>query len=646
MMRTAAALVMLAGVAGVGGGQCIAAPPVRFVDVTEEAGLGGLAAARVAFVDINGSGRPDVVVDRHRVFLNTDDAEAPLGFRFVEVQETGLPALQRGDVVVFADLDNDGIPDAIIARYLDINRDGFEPPEAPARTAWLRGRGDGTFGEARIIEAAQRATVSSIAVGDVDLDGRLDLYIGTWYTRYGQSVEAFSNDLLLQAGRDSEVEFVRQPLHEDGHGFDDETDLAGRPTYGVMIASVLKWAPYADVTVEEPVQGVGYPGMAEGQPPPPHPRGPQLLELNYGRRANRLWGGPMWTLTPGELAGIDVAPKIGLDGDDIRHGRHPEWLKIVAERDPRFARRDEKPFRSHGNTFDAAIGDVNNDGLFDIFVAEITHGWAGDSSDRSRLLMAGPAKSNPMIAFEPSRQSFDRIPPIPPRDEWAEGWFPRWNQGDLYCEFADLDSDGLLDVIISSGDYPDPAPYDQRLRIYRQNEDGSFTDVTADSGIDHVGSQQISLGDVNGDGQLDVLVGQSFTRMTPEMIAAASGGTGEPRLRLFLNQTRQEVAEAPGGSVTLTLIGDHERGINREALGSVVRMETSATGRARFQSRQLIGIGGHAGKQHQFLVHFGLGDAARVDRIEIHWPSADGVITLLRDVPPGHHIIRAADHLP
>lgn len=614
-------------------------PPIRFVDVTDEVGLGGLSAARLAFVDLNANGRPDAVIDRHRVFINTVDAGAKYGFRFVEVPSAGLPMPQAGDSVVFADLDNDGFVDAIIARSLDIHRDGFEPPPEPARTAWLKGNGDGTFGEARIIEAAKPATTCAIAIGDVNLDGRLDLYLGNWYTRYGRSLEAFTNDLLLQAGEAAQVSFVRQPLAEDAHEFDDERDAAGRPTYGAIIGHLVLRAPHE-------------PHKLHRAPQPDADRRPHLLELNYGRRANRLW------MIDGELpssapAGRDVGVETRIDGDDIRHGRHPDWLKIIAQRDSRFDRPDEKPFRSHGNTFDAAIGDVNNNGMFDVFLAEITHGWAGDSSDRSRLLMSAQRKADPLTIFEPSRHSFDRIPEIPPREEWPDGWFPRWNHGDLFCEFADLDNDGLLDVIISSGDYPDPPPHDQRLRIFRQQVDGSFTDVTAGSGIDHVGSQQISMGDVDGDGQVDILIGQSFTRFTPDMVQAAGG---VPRLRLFLNRTfapgiaaveHDHVDDAASSrfparvpnAITLSLIGDPALGISHDALGAIVHMHTSAPGRERYQSRQLISIGGHAGKQHQFLVHLGLGAAEQADRIEITWPSATERTTILRDVAPGHYVV-------
>jgi hypothetical protein len=251
----------------------------------------------------------------------------------------------------------------------------------------------------------------------------------------------------------------------------------------------------------------------------------QLLDLNYGRRWNSLWESQavladQLHAAAEELAlldWLDMAPIYGLDGDEVRHGRYPEWLKERAKTDPRFDRADERPFRSNGNTFDAAIGDVDNDGNFDIFLAEITHGWAGESSDRSRLLMQDA--SDGFARFAPAAKlSVDRAP----RDETIRSW----NQGDLYAELADFDLDGRLDLLLASSDYPD----DQRLRIWRQQEDGSLVDVTSWIGVDHIGAQHPSLADIDHDGDLDILVGQSFNRLGADQRAGRT-----PRVRVLRN---------------------------------------------------------------------------------------------------------------
>jgi hypothetical protein len=612
----AAALILLAGHA--------ANAQIVFTDGTDAAGLGGISTGRVCLADLNNDGRPDAIVDRKRIYLNTlstptepGAAATPSSLRFVEVANTGLPEPRGGDCLVFADLDNDGFADAILARSLDINNKDFTPPPEPSVTSWFKGRGDGTFGEAIAIVGAPRATTAAIAVGDVDRDGLLDLYVGNWYTAYGTTNEAFPNDLLLQRRDEAgAITWTRVPLPEDTGASSPEAgrgeafaDLGGRPTYGVMIVWMFD-------------EIMNYPGE----------RRPQLLELNYGRRANRLWSATgrmpdVWRWT-------DEATRLGLDGDAIRHGKYPDWLKERAKTDPRFARADELPFRSHGNTFDASIGDLDGDGRFEVALAEIRHGWAGESSDPSRVLAATGTKGG-VQRFEP-------------RDAWSLSRSPRdasvqaWNEGDLFCEMADFDNDGRLDLLLSSGDYPD----NQRLRVFRQLEDGSLADVTPWSGLNNEGSQQISLGDVDLDGDVDVLVGQTFNRLGVAQIAGRT-----PSVKLYLNQAVERRAKrktdglplegVESNSITLRLIGDPTRGVARDALGAVVAVRTQRTGDGEEASqwRQLIAIGGHAGKQHEMLVHIGLGGAAEASSIQIQWPDRAQTFTTLNNVSAGRHTI-------
>ncbi len=606
------------------------APAIRFIDATADLGLDGIDATRVCFADLNADGRPDAIIrtsEKHRVFLHTLDAGKPRGFIFIEVAaESNLPRPAAGDCLVFADIDNDSIADAILTRSLDVNSEKFTPPEEhPKETTWLKGHANGTFGLMYPI-GAKKATTSAIAVGDIDRDGRLDLFLGNWYSAYGKNNAAFTSDVFIQShDREQAGIFKRTKLPEDDAGFTEEKDDAGRPTYGVLIADLFF----------DPAQ------FAKGN------TRPQLFELNYGRRANRVWADvPNPDGVTREWR--DQAGLWKLDGDDVRHGKYPEWLKERAKADPRFDRADELPYRSHGNTFDASIGDVDNDGLFDIALAEITHAWAGESSDRSRILFQTPEGFAHADRFlvKPFA-SLDRIPkpptPTPP------DYRPNWNQGDLFVELADLDHDGRLDLILSSGDYPDPAPHDNRLRLFHQQPDGSFNDITPDSGIDHVGSQQISLADVDADGDLDLIVGQSYNRFSPDLVTATNArqrSTG-PRARLFLNQASDT---RPDSSITISIYGNPLQRIAYDALGAIVRLTTTnPDGSTQIQFRQLIGIGGHAGKQHQFLVHFGLAGAARADSIEVRWPTADPLTTTIIDptqLKPDHYIIRATRQVP
>lgn len=589
---------------------------LSFVDATADLGLEGLRGPHCCFVDLDNDGRPDVVIGRNRVFLNRADEESPHGVRFVEVESPGLPAFRTGDIAVFADLDGDGIKDCLWTRYLDVNADGYEPPaEGPPKAAWLRGNGDGTFGSPvgswEVIGAAGEATTAAVALGDVDRDGRLDIYLGNWYLKYGAGLEGYENELLLSGHREDGM-WSRDPRFASfAQEFDEQGDPGGRPTYGVLIATVLP-------------DGLGRTARPT----------PELLDLNYGRRWNRLWILDMGRPNARGLADWrDHAPALGLDGDEIRHGRHPEWLKERARTDPRFDREDEKPFRANGNTFDAAVGDIDNDGDFDLFVAEITHGWAGESSDRSRFLVQEPLArdaAEPWVTaarfVSPPGLSVDRVP----TDPTVRGW----NQGDIYAELADFDLDGRLDLLLCSSDYPD----NQRLRVYRQQADGTFADITSWVGIDHVGAGQPSLADIDGDGDLDIIVGQSFNRLRRDQREGR-----EPRVRVYLNQAADR---SLGHALVLRLEGDPEAGVAADALGAIVRVTATIRGEEVTQSRQLVGIGGHQGKQMDFAVHFGLGDAPRADRVEIAWPDDRGSVTVLEGLEAGTHEISMREQEP
>jgi hypothetical protein len=59
---------------------------------------------------------------------------------------------------------------------------------------------------------------------------------------------------------------------------------------------------------------------------------------------------------------------------------------------------------------------------------------------------------------------------------------------------------------------------------------------------------------------------------------------------------------------------------------------------------QIVGIGGHQGKQMDFVAHFGLGDAARAERVEIEWPAPERVVTVLENVEAGSRLISLGEH--
>ena len=75
------------------------------------------------------------------------------------------------------------------------------------------------------------------------------------------------------------------------------------------------------------------------------------------------------------------------------------------------------------------------------------------------------------------------------------------------CAFLDYDNDGWLDIFVLGGRRLDIIPSGASNRLYRNNRDGTFTDVTAKAGLIDAGwATGVCIGDYNNDGFEDLFV--------------------------------------------------------------------------------------------------------------------------------------------
>jgi hypothetical protein len=75
------------------------------------------------------------------------------------------------------------------------------------------------------------------------------------------------------------------------------------------------------------------------------------------------------------------------------------------------------------------------------------------------------------------------------------------------CAFLDYDNDGWMDIFLLSGTRVDGAPDNASNRLYKNNRDGTFTDVTEKAGLKAVGwASSVCVGDYNNDGFEDLFV--------------------------------------------------------------------------------------------------------------------------------------------
>jgi len=180
--------------------------------------------------------------------------------------------------------------------------------------------------------------------------------------------------------------------------------------------------------------------------------------------------------------------------------------------------------------------------------------------------------------------------------------------------FVDLDNDGWLDLIGVNGHvYPqvDTLPSGARYRepkVLSMNlGDGIFCDASEQAGpalLEPRVSRGLAVGDLFNDGNVDVVVEDL---------------TGAPMVLRNIVLP----GDVPGRHwVSFELAGTKS---NRLAIGA--RVKITAGGMTQTEE---IHSGGSYLSQNDLRVHFGLGAAKKIDRVEIRWPS--GKIETMKDL--------------
>jgi hypothetical protein len=180
--------------------------------------------------------------------------------------------------------------------------------------------------------------------------------------------------------------------------------------------------------------------------------------------------------------------------------------------------------------------------------------------------------------------------------------------------FVDLDNDGWVDLIIVNGHITDIVDklaagggYRQPKVLQMNQKDGTFCDASTQAGPaleEKRVSRGLAVGDLFNDGNMDIVI--EDIAGSP-MVLRNRGIAGRHWVSFDLAGTKS----------------------NRSAIGA--RVKVVAGGMTQTDE---IHSGGSYLSQNDMRLHFGLGAATKIDRIEIRWPS--GTIDTLTNLQADH----------
>jgi hypothetical protein len=222
----------------------------------------------------------------------------------------------------------------------------------------------------------------------------------------------------------------------------------------------------------------------------------------------------------------------------------------------------ERGVAGEAHSIGPAWGDFDNDGHFDLFVANLAH----QGQEQSHFYQnSGP----------PGYTFTDR----------TSGSGMAYQESIANPALGDYDNDGDLDLFLTTVYASD----EDHAVLYRNDGNWTFTDVTETVGLLHVHTtEQQAWADIDNDGDLDLVTdGRIFV----------NGGNSNHWLKLKL--------------------GGDAASVNRTAIGSQVRITLSG---GSVVTRQVEGGMAEFNNQNDLTLHFGLGSDSGDVTLEIMWP--------------------------
>ena len=562
-------------------------PPVRFVDITRQAGIR---------------------------FRHTNGA-----FGQKLLPET------MGAGVAFLDYDNDGHPDILFVN--SCSWPGHEDKAKPAPTlALYRNKGNGTFDDVTV-QAGLNVTMygMGVTVGDYDNDGWPDVFVtGVGGNRlFHNTADGRGGRRFVDVTRSAGVggpggwptaggDFlkVQAPLNFSSSAAWLDYDGDGR--LDLFVCNYVRWSPDRDINEPFALADLG---RAYG--PPDAFEGTQCFlyhNLGDGRFQDVSAGAGI------EVHGLDK-PAIGkalavcvCDVDD------DGWPDVIVANDTvrNFF------FHNNGNGTFTEMGLVCGDAYAD----GKARGALGADWGEYRPGTCAVAISN--FANEPDTflRLHDRRQLRFADAALAEGIYgPSRALLKFGLFFFDYDLDGRLDLLTCNGHLEPEINRVQPGQTYRQpaqlfwntGRAPAFEPVTAAHAgpdlFEPLVGRGCAFADIDGDGDLDVVLTENGG---PARLLRNDGGNRNHWIRLALE-------------------GDGRRS-NRSAIGARVTLEAAGT----VQHQQVASGRGYL-SQSELTLTFGLGQITKVDRITIQWPGKNGGTEIIQratdlEINQVHHL--------
>lgn len=238
-----------------------------------------------------------------------------------------------------------------------------------------------------------------------------------------------------------------------------------------------------------------------------------------------------------------------------------------------------------GRSFAVACADYNNDEIMDVFMGELSHNYDDDSIDKSSLLTGRTFKFPP---------KFYRTEYFLDADD------PNWHQADRRAIWADLNNDGLQDLIVDNSGYPPLT----KLIIFEQQRDHSFTNRAKEYGVDLVNPISTVVGDFNKDGRLDILTARSTIRdesLTNEV---------------FLFENNMPLGNRKSIRFHLRGKKSNTQGLN----ATVILKVKNPQGVINYRKQNVSYSYGALPPQNEEGVHFGLDEGEEPIWVKVIWP--------------------------